>query len=254
MGIVIKNALEIAKMREAGRIVTAILDAIESACVPGTTTAVLDRIARRELARARAESAFLGYRPHGLPPFPAALCTSVNEVVVHGIPADDAVLAEGDIIGIDFACYKDGFCADAARTVGVGVVSARAHDLLEATRESLVRAVAACEPGARLGDVGAAVESFATAKGYGIVRDFVGHGIGRKMHEPPQVPNYGVPGQGIRLRAGMTIAIEPMLHAGDGRVRVLEDGWTVVGVLGGLAAHVEHTVAVTEAGPEILAR
>jgi methionyl aminopeptidase len=254
MGIVIKNTLEIEKMREAGRIVTAILDAVELACIPGTTTAMLERIARRELERARADSAFLGYRPHGLPPFPAALCTSVNEVVVHGIPSDEEVLAEGDIVGIDFACYKDGFCGDAARTVAVGVVSEKVRDLLSTTRESLARAVAECEPGARLGDIGAAVEAFAMSMGYGVVRDFVGHGIGRRMHEPPQVPNYGVRGQGVRLRAGMTIAIEPMLHCGDGRVRVLEDGWTVVGVHGGLAAHVEHTVAVTNDGPQILAR
>jgi methionyl aminopeptidase len=253
MGIVIKNDSEILKMQETGRIVTAILDAVEAACVPGSTTAMLDRIARQELERAKARSAFLGYRPHGLPPFPAALCTSVNEVVVHGIPSDDDVLAEGDIIGIDFACYKAGYCADAARTIAVGVVSAAARDLITATRESLARAVAECEVGKRLGDVGAAVEALASSKGYGIVREFVGHGIGRAMHEPPQVPNYGVRGQGVRLRPGMAIAIEPMLHCGDGRVRVLEDDWTVVGVRGGLAAHVEHTIAITNDGPRILA-
>jgi methionyl aminopeptidase len=253
MGIVIKNDSEIEKMRETGRIVTAILDAVEVACVPGVTTAMLDRIARQGLERAKARSAFLGYRPHGLPPYPAALCTSVNEVVVHGIPSDDEVLAEGDIIGVDFACYKNDYCADAARTIAVGVVSAAARDLIAATRESLARAVAECEAGKRLGDVGAAVEEFASAQGYGIVREFVGHGIGRKMHEPPQVPNYGARGKGIRLRPGMAIAIEPMLHRGDGKVRVLEDGWTVVGVRGGLAAHVEHTVAITREGPQILA-
>jgi methionyl aminopeptidase len=253
MGIVIKNEVEIQKMAEAGRVVTAVLDAVEAACVPGTTTAALERIARRELERGGATSAFLGYQPRGLPPFPAVLCTSVNEVVVHGIPRNDEVLAEGDIVGIDFACSKAGYCADAARTVGVGVVSGAARDLLAATRESLARAVAACEPGGRLGDVGAAVEELALSRGFGVVRDFVGHGIGRAMHEPPNVPNYGVRGHGVRLRPGLVIAIEPMLHVGDGRVRVLADGWTVVGAHGGLAAHVEHTVAVTKNGPRILA-
>lgn len=253
MGIVIKNQLEIEKMAEAGRIVTAILDAIEAQCIPGTTTAALDRLTRRELERAKAQSAFLGYAPRGLPPFPGAVCTSVNEVVVHGIPSDSDVLAEGDIIGIDFACYKNGYCADAARTVAVGVISEPARDLLTATRESLARAILECEPGKRLGDVGAAIEEVAIAAGYGVVRDFVGHGIGRAMHEPPQVPNYGPRHQGVRLRPGLVIAIEPMLHTGSGRVRVLDDGWTVVGVGGGLAAHVEHTVAITRDGPRVLA-
>jgi methionyl aminopeptidase len=253
MGIVIKDTAELAKMREAGAIVRAVLDAVEAACVPGVTTAELERIAARELARSGATSAFLGYRPGGAPPYPAVLCTSINEVVVHGIPRAGEVLREGDLVGIDFACFKHGYCADAARTVGVGVISAPARDLLAATRDCLARAITACGPGARLGDVGAAIQGLAEAKGYGLVRDFVGHGIGRAMHEDPQVPNVGIAGRGKRLKRGMTIAIEPMLTAGDHAVRVLGDRWTVVTADGSLAAHVEHTVAITDGGCDVLA-
>lgn len=252
MGIILKSAKEIQKMRVAGRIVRAVLDAVEAACVPGVTTRELDRIAARELARAKARSAFLGYGPHGAPPYPAVLCTSVNDVVVHGIPSADVVLREGDIIGIDFACYKDGWCADAARTVAVGVVSAPARGLIDGTREALERAIAACVPDGRLGDVGAAVEGLARERGYGIVRGLTGHGIGEKMHEAPQVLNEGTPGMGLRLRPGLVIAIEPMLAEGGGDAAELDDGWTIVTRDGSLAAHWEHTVAITETGPEIL--
>jgi methionyl aminopeptidase len=252
MGIIIKNDIELQKMREAGRIVAGVLDAVEMACVPGVTTAELDRIAHRELLRAKANSAFLGYRQTGTPPFPAVLCTSVNEVVVHGIPSDRVVLCEGDIVGIDFACVKNGYCGDAARTVAVGIVSEPARDLMAATRAALDAAIAECVPGKRLGDVGAAVEALAKAQGYSIVRDFVGHGIGRAMHEAPQVPNYGNRGAGLRLKAGMVIAIEPMLNTGRGDVRVLADGWTVATRDHGVSAHVEHTVAITTDGPRVL--
>jgi methionyl aminopeptidase len=252
MGIVIKSSRELDKMRDAGRIVVAVLDAVESACVPGTTTGELNRIAERELRRAKARSAFLGYRPGGAPPYPAVLCTSVNRVVVHGIPSDRQILREGDVIGVDFACYKDGYCADAARTVAVGIISAPARALLSATRECLERAIAECRPGRRLGDVGAAVEACAKGHGYSVVREFVGHGIGRAMHEPPSVPNYGPPGQGVRLRSGMVIAIEPMLNEGSADVRILADGWTVVTADAALSAHVEHTVAITDEGPRVL--
>ena len=252
MGIVLKSRLELAKMRETGRVVHAVLDAVEAACVPGVTTEELNAIAERELARAKARSAFLGYGPRGAPPYPAVLCTSVNQVVVHGIPDARQILCEGDVVGIDFACYKDGYCADAARTVAVGVVSAPVGDLLAATREALDRAIAACLPGRRLGDVGAAIEGCALDHGFSVVREFVGHGIGRAMHEPPNVPNYGRVGHGLRLKPGMVLAIEPMLNAGRGDVRVLEDGWTVVTADGTLSAHVEHTVAITESGPDVL--
>jgi methionyl aminopeptidase len=252
MGIIIKSRREIDKMREAGLVVAAVLDAVEAACLPGVSTGELNRIAARELDRGKARSAFLGYRQGGAPPYPAVLCTSVNRVVVHGIPSDREVLREGDVIGVDFACYKDGYCADAARTIAVGIISAKARALVAATRDGLERAIAECVPGKRLGDVGAAVESAALRHGYSVVRDFVGHGIGRAMHEPPSVPNYGPRGQGARLRPGLVIAIEPMLNAGRGEVRVLDDGWTVVTADGSLSAHVEHTVAITDDGARVL--
>jgi len=252
MGIVLKSRDEIAKMRATGRIVRAVLDAIEAACVPGVSTAALNRIAERALERAGARSAFLGYRPRGLAPYPAVLCTSRNGVVVHGIPREDEVLREGDLIGIDFACYKNGHCADSARTVAVGVISAPARSLLKATRRSLEMAIAECRVGKRLGDLGAAVQRCAEDASLSVVTDFTGHGIGTAMHEAPEVPNTGRPGTGLRLRAGMVLAIEPMLNAGSPEVRVLEDGWTVVTADGSLSAHVEHTVAITDAGPEVL--
>jgi methionyl aminopeptidase len=253
MGIIIKSMLELAKMRRTGGLVRSVLDAVEAACVPGATTAELNRIAAREIERAGAKSAFLGYRPGNLPPYPAVLCTSINQVVVHGIPRANEVLREGDLIGIDFACFKEGFCTDAARTIAVGVISAPARDLLDTTRACLARAVAACGPGSRLGDVGAAIQELAESRGYGLVRDFVGHGVGRAMHEDPQVPNFGPAGSGRRLKPGMTIAIEPMLNLGGSTIRVLEDRWTVVTADGSLSAHVEHTIAVTEHGAEVLA-
>ena len=254
MGIIVKNTLELARMRAAGRIVSHILERLEVACVPGVTTAQLNRLAEGELARAKARSAFLGYRPGGVRPYPAVLCTSVNRVVVHGIPSDEEVLREGDVIGLDFACFKDDYCADAARTVAVGVVSAPARELLAATRECLDRAIAECHAGRRLGDVGSAIEGCATGYGFGVVREFVGHGIGRAMHEAPSVPNYGTAGRGVRLKPGMCIAIEPMLTAGAGDVTVLDDDWTVVTADAGLAAHMEDTIAITSNGPEVLTR
>lgn len=253
MGIIIKSDAELARMRAAGAIVRAVLDAVEAACVPGTTTAELERIAARELAARRATSAFLGYAPGGAPPYPAVLCTSINEVVVHGIPSRHEVLREGDVIGIDFACSKDGYCADAARTIGVGVISAPARALLDATRHAIARAIAEAQPGRRIGDIGHTIETVAGARGYDVVRAFVGHGIGRAMHENPAVPNYGRANHGPRLKPGMALAIEPMLTTGSGSVQLLDDDWTVVTADGGLAAHVEHTIAITADGPVVLA-
>ena len=172
--------------------------------------------------------------------------------MVHGIPRKDEALVEGDLIGIDFACYKDGFCADSARTIAIGVVSAPAHALLETTRRSLESAIAECQVGKRLGDLGAAVQRCAEEAGFSVVTDFTGHGIGTAMHEAPEVPNFGRPGTGLRLRAGMVLAIEPMLNAGAPEVRVLDDGWTVITADGSLSAHVEHTVAITNSGPDVL--
>lgn len=252
MGIILKNTRELEKMREAGRIVNAVLDAVEAACLPGVTTAELDRIAAREIERAKARSAFLGYKQAGPIPYPAVLCTSINSTVVHGIPSQDEILREGDIIGVDFACFKNDYCADAARTIAVGVISAPARALLEATRECLEHAIRECNPGQRLGDVGQAVEACAKRHGFSVVREFVGHGIGRAMHEAPDVPNYGARGQGLRLKPGMVIAIEPMVNAGRPEVRLLSDGWTVVTADRSLSAHVEHTVAITSDGPRVL--
>ncbi|MBX3158683.1 MAG: type I methionyl aminopeptidase [Deltaproteobacteria bacterium] len=253
MGIVIKNAAELVRMRRAGDVARAVLDAVEAACVPGVSTAELDRVAARELARWGATSAYAGYRPGGVPPFPGVLCTSINHVVVHGIPSPRDVLREGDLISIDFACYRDGFCADATRTVAMGIISAPARQLLDATRACLARALAACGPGSRLGDLGAAIERHAGASGHAVVRQFVGHGIGRQMHEDPAVPNYGTPGTGRRLKPGMTLAIEPMLTTGDDAVRILSDRWTVVTADHSLAAHLEHTIAITDHGADVLA-
>jgi methionyl aminopeptidase len=239
-------------MRETGRIVHAVLDAVEAACVPGVSTWDLDRIAEKILTKAGARSAFLGYKPRGMPPYPAVLCTSVNHQVVHGIPRKDVVLVEGDIIGIDFACFKDSYCADAARTVAVGVISAPARKLLDTTRQALERAISQCTVEGRIEDIGFAIESHAKANGYSVVRELVGHGIGRAMHEAPEVRNYGQPGRGLRLRPGLVIAIEPMINMGAAEVETLHDGWTVVTDDGSLSAHFEHTVAITETGPQIL--
>ncbi len=192
------------------------------------------------------------YDRPGAPPYPAVLCTSINHVVVHGIPSHRQVLREADLIGIDFACFKDGYCADAARTVAVGIISAPAHALLAATRDCLDRAIQECVPGSRLGDIGAAIQARAEDGGWSIVRDFVGHGIGRAMHEHPSVPNHGRSGRGLRLKAGMVIAIEPMLNAGGAAVRILDDGWTVVTADSSRSAHFEHTVAITDSGPRVL--
>jgi methionyl aminopeptidase len=252
MGITLKSRREIAKMREAGRVVHAVLDAVEAACLPGTTTAALDRIAAEVMTRAGCRSAFLGYRPGGAPPYPAVLCTSINDQVVHGIPRGNVRLREGDIVGIDFACFKDEYCADAARTVAVGVISAPARRLLDTTSEALARAIRQCTPERRLEDVGAAVAAHGEANGLSIVRELTGHGIGRAMHERPDVPNYGRAGRGMRLSPGLVIAIEPMFNLGGREVETLDDDWTIVTRDGSLSAHFEHTVAITDDGPLVL--
>ncbi len=233
-------------MRKAGSIVAEMHDVCRRAAKPGAKTADLDAAARDVLERRRARSNFLGY--HG---FPAVACISPNEVIVHGIP-DSRVLEEGDIVSIDCGAIVDGWHADAAITVPVGEIDDADRLLLETTRASLDAAIAATLDGNRLGDIGAAVEATVTAAGLGLVRDYVGHGIGTAMHEEPDVPNYGPGGRGLRLRAGMVLAIEPMVTAGRPASRVLGDGWTVVTADGSRAAHFEHTVAITDSGPEVL--
>jgi methionyl aminopeptidase len=249
MSIQLKSATEIAKLREANLVVADVLDALEAAAKPGMSTWELNEIADRRLKQLKADSAFLGY--HG---YPAVLCTSINEVVVHGIPRRDVVLKDGDILSIDFGAFKDGWCGDSARTIPIGKITARAEALMNATRESLDRAIAQCVPGNRLGDIGAAVQTFVEPKGYSVVRQFVGHGIGRAMHEEPHVPNYGDAGKGRRLSAGLVVAIEPMVNAGGPEVLVKEDGWTAVTKDGSLSAHFEHSVAITDEGPIVLSR
>jgi len=249
MAIQLKTPAQIAKLREANLIVADVLDALEAAAKPGMSTWELNEIADKRMKQLKGESAFLGY--HG---YPAVLCTSVNEVVVHGIPRKDVILKEGDLLSVDFGAYKDGWCGDSARTLPIGKVSDEARRLMDATRESLERAIAACVPGQRLGDIGHAVQSTVEPLGYGVVRQFVGHGIGRKMHEEPHVPNYGVAGRGLRLSVGLVVAIEPMINAGSAEVFTEEDGWTAVTKDGSLSAHFEHSVAITENGPFVLSR
>jgi methionyl aminopeptidase len=249
MSIRLKTVAEIGKLREANLIVNDVLDLLEQAAKPGMTTWELNEIAATRLRQLKAESAFLGY--HG---YPAVLCTSVNEVVVHGIPRKDVVLKDGDLLSIDFGAFKDGWCGDSARTLPMGAVSHEAAALMAATRESLDLAIEKCVPGNRLGDIGWAVQSHVEPKGYSVVRQFVGHGIGRAMHEDPHVPNYGEAGKGKRLSAGLVVAIEPMVNAGAQDVVIKEDGWTAVTRDGSLSAHFEHSVAITDNGPLVLSR
>jgi methionyl aminopeptidase len=243
----LKSPDEVARIRAAALVVHDVLQEVIAAVAPGVTTLHLDRIAERATLARGAQPAFKGY--HG---YPAVICISVNDEVVHGIPSAGRVLLEGDIVGLDFGVVKDGYYGDSAYTVPVGTAAPKALALLAATREALSRAVAAARPDARLGDLGFAVQSFVEARGYSVVRDFVGHGIGRRLHEPPQIPNFGPPGVGMRLRPGMVLAIEPMVNLGGPGVRTLADGWTAVTLDGSLSAHFEHTIAVTDHGPEIL--
>lgn len=233
-------------MREAGRITAVALRVVASAVRPGVTTAELDRVAEEAIRAAGARPAFKGY--HG---FPATLCTSVNDQVVHGIPAA-RVLREGEILSVDCGAVVDGYFGDSAMTFAVGEVSEEARRLIDITRESLAAGIARCVPGMRLYDISAAVQTVAERAGFSVVREYVGHGIGRAMHEDPQVPNYGKAGTGVTLKAGMVLAIEPMINAGRADVRSLDDGWTVVTADGSMSAHFEHTVAITEDGPRVL--
>jgi len=247
MRVYLKSADEIEKLHRANQAVRKTLDEIEAVVKPGVSTWDLNEVADRTLKKLGATSAFLGY--HG---YPAVLCTSVNAVVVHGIPRKDEILKEGDVIGIDFGCFVEGFCGDSARTVPVGKISTAATKLLAATKRSLELAIEACKEGNRIGDIGWAVQSHVEPLGYSVVRTFVGHGIGRAMHEDPQVPNYGSPGRGLRLKPGLVIAIEPMVNAGAPDVKTLEDRWTAVTSDGSLSAHFEHSIAITENGAVVL--
>jgi len=247
MAIVIRTAKEIAKMRRSGVALRHVLLALQDKIAPGLTTLDLERIAEAEIAGLGAVAAFKGYHD-----YPCVLCTSINHEVVHGIPSAQRVLREGDVVSIDCGLIIDGYYADSAITLPVGKISEAAQRLLDTTAESLQAAIAVVRAGATLGDVGAAVQEVAEGAGFSIVREFVGHGIGTEMHEEPQIPNYGRRGQGMKLREGMVLAIEPMVNAGQHGVRVLEDKWTAVTVDGSLSAHFEHTVAVRADGAEVL--
>jgi len=250
MAIILKTPQEIEKMRRAGKIVHDVLEHVRVHVKAGASTLDLEKAAAKKIEELGAVPAFKSYRG-----YPCVLCTSVNDEVVHGIPSANRVLRDGDIVSIDCGVVIDGFYGDSAITVPVGVkVSEGARRLLEVTKASLENAIREVKPGATLGDIGAAVQEVVEADGFSVVRDFVGHGIGTRMHEDPQVPNYGQRGHGTKLRSGMVIAIEPMVNAGKAGVQVLEDGWTAVTEDGSLSAHFEHTVAVTDEGAVILTR
>lgn len=237
---------ELQRIREACLVVEQALEAASAAVAPGVKTKELDRIVRERIEKAGARPAFLGYRG-----YPASLCISVNDEVIHGIPGERK-LKEGDVVSLDVGAVLDGYFGDAARTVGVGAISAEAARLIRVTEEALKAAIDQCRPGKRVGDIGHAVETHAERNGFSAVREFVGHGIGTALHEEPQIPNYGPPGRRERLQPGMCLAIEPMINAGGPEVRVLDDGWTAVTVDGRLSAHWEYTVAVMESGPWVL--
>jgi len=244
--VILKNPDEIEKARASNRIVAEVLNVLREKVKPGVTTRELDKVAEDITRKRGAKPAFKGYRG-----YPYSLCTSVNEEVVHGMPSN-RVLMEGDLIGLDFGVFLDGFCGDSAITLPVGRVSEEAERLMRVTEQSLYAAIRQAKDGNRLGDISAAVQETAESAGYSVVRDFVGHGIGKDMHEEPQIPNYGKKGRGMELKRGMILAIEPMVNAGKYKVKVLSDGWTVITADGSLSAHFEHSVAITDNGPEIL--
>jgi methionyl aminopeptidase len=248
MSIVCKSVSEIEKMRRSGRMVRQVLDSVREVVAPGVSTMDLERVAERKIKELGAKPAFKGYYD-----YPCVLCTSINNEIVHGIPSERRVLKSGDIVSIDTGVVLDGFYGDAAITVPVGGdPGPELQKLLDVTRESLYRGIEAARIGNTVGDVGAAVQKLVEANGFSVVREFVGHGIGTKLHEDPQVPNYGAPGSGPKLRDGMVLAIEPMVNVGEPETRLLDDKWTAVTKDGSWSAHFEHCVAVTKNGPVIL--
>ncbi|HVP29019.1 MAG TPA: type I methionyl aminopeptidase [Myxococcota bacterium] len=249
-----KTRRELERMREAARHVGEILVELKAFAAPGVTTGEIDALARKRIRERKVESSFLGYGPHGLPGYPGVICLSVNEEIVHGIPGRRE-LKEGDILGLDFGVSFEGWHGDSAVTIAIGPAESlapTARRLLEATREALYAGIEQMRAGHRLSDIGHAVQQRAERDGFSVVRQFVGHGIGRRLHEAPQIPNFGEPGRGPRLLPGMVFAIEPMVNVGGADVRMLEDQWTAVTADGSLSAHFEHTVLITDQGPEIL--
>jgi methionyl aminopeptidase len=246
--VILKLSEEIEKARASNRIVAEVLSKLRDKVKPGVTTRELDKFAEEIAEKRGAKPAFKGYRG-----YPYSLCTSINEEVVHGMPST-RVLKEGDIIGLDFGVYYKGFFGDATITLPVGEVALSALKLMDVTEQSLYAGIAQAKDGNRLGDISAAVQLTVEVVGFSVVRDFVGHGIGRSLHEEPPIPNYGKKGRGVELKSGMILAIEPMVNQGDYKVRVLPDGWTVVTQDGKLSAHFEHSVAITDNGPDILSK
>lgn len=246
MSIIIKSDREIAIMQQAGRIVAIVLEILIRQVRPGMKTKELDIIAARELERLGAKPSFKGYRG-----FPANLCVSVNDEIVHGIP-EERVLNEGDIVSLDLGAIFNGFQGDAAVTVGVGEISLEAKQLIQTTEGALKAGIAAARPGARLGDISAAIQTYAESRDYSVVREYSGHGIGREMHEEPQIPNFGPPASGPVLKRGMTLALEPMVNIGSWQTRLGDDHWTVLTADGSLSAHFEHTIAITDGEAEVL--
>jgi len=252
VGITIKSQRELDLMREAGRVVAKAKAAVKEAICPGVTSKEMDALAEEVIRGEGAIPSFKGYQPNtSMPPFPATICFSFNEEIVHGIPGS-RVVREGDIVSIDFGAIVDGYHGDSAFTIGVGDVSEEAKSLMEATEQSLKEGIKCATAGARLTDISNAVQIHAEGLGFHVVREYVGHGIGRSLHEEPQVPNYGPAGKGPKLKVGMALAIEPMLNVGTWRTKIMKDGWTVCTEDGSLSAHFEHTIAITEGGPEIL--
>lgn len=245
--ISLKTSKELAIMREACRVSAKALQLVGQAIEPGVTTAELDRIAEKYILSCGAKPNFKGYSG-----YPATACISINNQVIHGIPSDKTVLKEGDIVSVDLGAVMNGYHGDNAATFACGAVSDEAKRLMDATRESLYEGIKMARPGGRIGDISAAVQSYVEARGYSVVRQYVGHGVGTSLHEAPEVPNFGTAGHGVRLVSGMTIAIEPMVNAGSYGVKVLPDGWTVLTSDGSLSAHFEHTVAITDNGPQIM--
>ncbi|MGH2580617.1 MAG: type I methionyl aminopeptidase [Actinomycetota bacterium] len=246
--IILKSPDEVAKMRVAGSIVAETIDTVLVAVKPGVSTADLDVVAEAFIRERKATPSFKGYRG-----FPASICASLNEEVVHGIPSPKRILKEGDVLSLDFGAIWDGYHADSAVTVFVGEsASAEAEKLVRVTEEALEAGVSQIRPGGRLSDISHAVQQVVEGAGFSVVREYVGHGVGRSLHEDPQIPNYGLPGRGPELRPGLVVAVEPMVTMGDWKTRVLADDWTVVTADGSLAAHFEHTIAVTEDGREVL--
>ena len=252
--IVLKSNAEIELMRQAGRIVAQALDAVRRHTRPGVTTAEMNRIAEDVLKRNDASPIFKGYpnQRSGLPPYPAAITASINEELVHGIPSDDRVLQEGDIFSVDCGSYFKGWVGDSATTIPVGKISDEARCLLEVTEKALYVGIAQSRLGNRTEDVSAAIQEYIEQHGFSVVREYTGHGVGRNMHEDPQVPNFGERGKGLRLKKGMTVALEPMVNVGTWKTELLDDGWTVVTADGKLSAHFEHSIAITDGEADIL--